>query len=736
MPLLATSIPETARGFLGSLRLRTNALFTATSPAHHPSSVTTTASSTSSSTSSASFSTYSPSLVSPISPYARSNPASSHTSSGSSPNLPVRESKTEPEDFDIKLEMPNKRRFEPGFPFQFKSRNNSSGSLFSTLSASLKQSHQKLSRQQPHQEKSHLSKPMETQQEPAISLISQSYPAGALEAAPLVTPFIPPRNQSRVFSKGKGAMQRLQQRGVNQVNNSVSKFDRSTKLKAKSRKIEMDSMTISSVIVETGADYDIENESDVDVKRQNRVVQPQASTFLNSSRPLPEAVIIRDLPEYYPGDYIGLNIKRNEAYANIRLLALREHQRSLVQLLGDLLDVENLYRQNQIQVQNQSRNRYLPACPLAALNQPESCQCDCSPGTSTTPAIKPVIDHFQQLQSHELVVNGFKKAIIDLWQVDQNMCYWLGRYIRMARRIGRSLDFMLAEVRETRPSSQGHDVSGNTEGSLEGHDDLRMSVLMSKLLDYSLHNHTSDAMLSSTLPRLDEDVNTTGESSHSEMHSYPKTKLNVSAANSPLESHSHNDDFIFNYQQESLFATPTESHIRCSPVNERGTNIFTLPSSDTFTATPTVPAVAVLPPSPLEFQVRGSSLRYLTPNDPNSSHPSPLSPPPPPPSPIPYPIVSALPLRLRPSPNHDEQQQQRRVDENQKQPSIRFQDLDDVEASIFVGSHMQSLEKSNEFLKQFNNESNRSRVIIEKFKAAKDVYDRRLNKQPLTAKNG
>jgi hypothetical protein len=52
--------------------------------------------------------------------------------------------------------------------------------------------------------------------------------------------------------------------------------------------------------------------------------------------------------------------------------------------------------------------------------------------------------------------------------------------------------------------------------------------------------------------------------------------------------------------------------------------------------------------------------------------------------------------------------------------------VDDIETSVFIGYHLQSLAKANEFLLQFNKESRRSFGVLRRFEAARQVFERRV----------
>ncbi|KAF9580061.1 hypothetical protein BGW38_003439 [Lunasporangiospora selenospora] len=205
--------------------------------------------------------------------------------------------------------------------------------------------------------------------------------------------------------------------------------------------------------------------------------------------PLPETVFIRhllprgasvahsfrdknldeDTDEENEESLLHQNAVANELYARQRLRALRRHQSTLVRLLGDLLERERdfLCSENQFRcyldlvAQTQSRRlkqafvqermdqfaaRYLrdhrdaiqltrsrplrsKAC-TSTENKNEGgrwwCERCCQQGESVmTPEEK-----------RREAVCIYQGAIVNLWEADQKMCYWLSRYMRTTRRIG------------------------------------------------------------------------------------------------------------------------------------------------------------------------------------------------------------------------------------------------------------------------------------------------------------
>ncbi|KAG0298774.1 hypothetical protein BGZ96_007649 [Linnemannia gamsii] len=186
---------------------------------------------------------------------------------------------------------------------------------------------------------------------------------------------------------------------------------------------------------------------------------------------LPEVVMIPDLPKYIPDDDFGRNAKRNEKYARIRLVALREHQQVLVGLLGDLLALDQQHREQQLVFKDPAhlvgkaavtspswKRQSTPGSALQSIavlmassskdlkaTETEAgeagCGCDCQKRRR------------RQLQKHDSATRTYQRAILDLWQSDENLCHWLSRYIRTTRHVGRGLDYILATMAEDNNNS-------------------------------------------------------------------------------------------------------------------------------------------------------------------------------------------------------------------------------------------------------------------------------------------
>ncbi|OAQ29129.1 hypothetical protein K457DRAFT_138163 [Linnemannia elongata AG-77] len=194
---------------------------------------------------------------------------------------------------------------------------------------------------------------------------------------------------------------------------------------------------------------------------------------------LPEVVEISNLPEYIPYDSIGLNAKRNEMYARARLVALREHQQVLVGLLFDLLALDRQRREQQSMFKD-SAHSVEKATVTAASRKNTRALMSASQATALTTNNRKVLKDAEAsmaadcgcdcqkrrrrlIQKHDSAIRAYQQAILDLWQMDQNLCHWLSRYIRTTRHVGRGLNYMLTAMAEnSNINNNATTVSGST----------------------------------------------------------------------------------------------------------------------------------------------------------------------------------------------------------------------------------------------------------------------------------
>ncbi|KAF9432143.1 hypothetical protein BGZ76_011207 [Entomortierella beljakovae] len=463
-----------------------------------------------------------------------------------------------------------------------------------------------------------------------------------------------------------------------------------------------------------------------------KVIQACNVTHLTLPKYIPQKILVSDLPEYFPGDDIGRNANRNEAYAEIRLKALKEHQHILVQLLVNLVNTDNTFRQKQYPGVNE-----LAFNPQLVLEHLE--------GFTSTHHLKIPSQgsscQAQWLQKHENAIIEYQRSIINLLHIDKNMCFWLNRYIRVMRRIRRSLDFMFSIQDDENMSIVSHNDTMTTAsaapttsepdseesmGGISTPELERMGILMSKIPKYDARNNYRDSVESSILPSIDEDrrkiTNTSNQTVFESAHSLE-----------PWQFHSYYDSIPGVYYGP---LPPVPNELNLTHFLD-GMGLPLLPEPSTFILPPLQPfptaPTAPLPPTPI-------------PSPPKASNSIPkasvalssdfiLPPIPPPPTPC---ITTNITY------HHDNlsRQSDHRLNENilnsikenntlmKNRPGQSplkehpcFQEIDDLETSVFVGIHMHNLQKSKEILSKFNKESALSGPALERFKVAKEEYD-------------
>ncbi|KAG0380154.1 hypothetical protein BGX24_009865 [Mortierella sp. AD032] len=214
-----------------------------------------------------------------------------------------------------------------------------------------------------------------------------------------------------------------------------------------------------------------------------------STTIQTTWSKLPEVVRICNLPEYFPDDSFGRNAERNEKYARTRLVALREHQQILIGFLGHLLVIEKHQRSGE-QLFAASIDPSFPGnnSTLAASSPTEKVTAAAETTTAAEatkvswtdsrldPTAAMVVKesespcvcqkrHHRRLQKRDVAIRAYQRAILDLWQTDQNMCYWLSRYIRTTRHIRRGLEYMVAAMPESHINNSNNNNNNNNNNS-------------------------------------------------------------------------------------------------------------------------------------------------------------------------------------------------------------------------------------------------------------------------------
>ncbi|KAI1317405.1 hypothetical protein EDD11_008469 [Mortierella claussenii] len=804
-------------------------------------------------------------------------------------------------DGDFELEKPNKKRFEPGFSFHFKSRNSSTGSIFSTLSSGFKPSHQRsYSHQQPQQQQQPSKKQPTHKQQPsysgsASSASSSPSPQAQQASVTAVRPI------SRVNTTEKANLGLFSDGSMNVGTSSSGAGVKYSIAKSSTLTIPTELGTAGPAEVEavgieaeqcppeavlSQAHVPTEADTIVDTPVQTEVVaqveadsddgeaygllsvreSAQVSVSVSTANLLPSTVTISNLPEYFPADEFGRNSKRNEQYARLRLVALREHQQILVRLLGEVLGADNLYRQDlSVAVSEKHSHHSRRAATGQGVAEVKSHHPSIEPTRDTGHISATVADRtgastavaavtnslpcvcgcqarcVRRRQRRDAAVRGYQKAIVDLWLTDQNLCYWLSRYIRTTRRTCRSLNFMLtsvptvsalmaasnnssnsnyndkdmengsaaaatASLRDTPPLTAENDSCmlrqlGEyqcPDGGVSIPELERMGILQSKLLSYietpPKHSYMA-AWMSALLPSVEQP--SILESSVLPLSLAPPSKDVI-----PLISHRglcHQD---FEHQQqrygadfrvitEDIVASTSMSNLPLSfqatlnPVATVSTETEASDTDNTVTRTITVaetvsgsilPLLSPFAPAPL---LPPPAIPAPLPPGASSTYSTAAIPPPPPPTPQSSTSLTHLEAmtsssqrrdkdkgqrllyksgRLRSTTLHylqsqdddeeeedeEEEGEEEEEEEGQKvrkqhtcrspnfsdQIQATFWDYDDLEAAVFVGFHMQSLQKAKDFLHQFNKETVRSRLMLERFKVARDVYEHRVMGHP------
>ncbi|CAO3567542.1 unnamed protein product [Mortierella alpina] len=398
---------------------------------------------------------------------------------------------------------------------------------------------------------------------------------------------------------------------------------------------------------------------------------------------IPKTVTIRHLPEYVPDASFGHNAKRNERYARIRLAALRDHQLTLVKLLSDLLDTESRFRQ---------QHEHVEQAAVGVVNRHTGGRAQSKAPNLRSLNTPPVMcRHYKR----EAAAQEYQKALLDLWQADNSLCHWLTRYIRTARRVSRNLDLMLLDSSAAR--ALGSPVSlDKTKNNAVVVLVARPSGVMPAVVHPASQYSSTFDLVSTTLPHVDEVSRFKGQTlKHADAHD--------------------GDD-------DKSLQTPNPVR-RCSPrVSHRSA---AAPSAQSLLRLPSQAPTAPPPPVPAPQPPRDFMISPLPPSAPG--------------------VRSAQLLVAQVhAPSHGRDRSRGGLGfQSSSSPSSscrgaivggnrmeekRFGDYDELEATVFVGRHMQSLQKANEFLSRFDREAGHSTIALERFENAREVYRRRVHR--------
>ena len=255
---------------------------------------------------------------------------------------------------------------------------------------------------------------------------------------------------------------------------------------------------------------------------------------LSSPPPRPGQVDNNEEDDDDDEDEFGMDAKRNEVYAQTRLRALREHQMVLVELMTLLMERELFASHGSRDPRRSTRSgkrlsnaatvgsptpseRYslmsttlISSDDLILLNseifQEDARVLDGNPGggegrkggalPSSLSPCKCQLRRIRRRQKREEAARVYLAMVLDLWQLDQNMCHWLSRYIRTIRRVHRSLEYIKSCValskagsgttdEEERPLREGDLVSDCdlAKGSVTMDELERVGILQTNLLN-------------------------------------------------------------------------------------------------------------------------------------------------------------------------------------------------------------------------------------------------------------
>ncbi|KAF9572519.1 hypothetical protein EC968_009743 [Mortierella alpina] len=281
----------------------------------------------------------------------------------------------------------------------------------------------------------------------------------------------------------------------------------------------------------------------------------------------------------------------------------------------------------------------------------------------------PICQHYHK---REVAAHEYQKALLDLWQVDNSLCHWLIRYIRTARRVSRNLNFMLLD--SSAASAFGSPVSLNrNNASSTDHDHNNVMRPVMGALAANAQCSTLDLM-STTLPHEDEVTRWKGQSA--------------------------------TLRQADKTLKTLDPVMRCSP----RVSDLSAPSSHALLRLPIQQAPTAPPPPvpapqpPRDFLMKIAPEPRLTPQLAAQMH-------------TPWHRKD----RFRSS-------GKAAIAGSDLTEEKRFRDYDELDATVFVGRHMQSLQKANEFLYRFDREASHSTIALERLENAREVYRRLVNR--------
>ncbi|KAF9291266.1 hypothetical protein BGZ68_004582 [Mortierella alpina] len=445
---------------------------------------------------------------------------------------------------------------------------------------------------------------------------------------------------------------------------------------------------------------------------------------------LKSTVQISDLPPYFAGDAFGRNCGRNEKYAMMRLVAIREHQEAL----GYLLHRLPTCAQSLVQVQPDPRPnlakeqeftiKITPEAPQPTYLDREETGTETSANGQITIMVQAPLTSMNEGQGHthaeaSNALQEYRAALLEVLQVDHNLGHYLSRFIRTTRKNRKCLEFILG-TKDLLPavSPQGRKTDGQDNSKATGPTTASIHEQGSmRALDSGPHGSVQNASMLPTAPPL---------AMHDTDHSQNRPHNGASRMTVHQESTTTRlQDAALLDQEMSL---PSQAPHR----PRRQTHAPVLNQLDLF---PPTPEALVLRNEGTERVVRRPVRKSSMPfarivqddeqihtftghHDPQSSTTS-LTP-------WSSPAVgsNAFFEAVPGSPTLDASPY------SSLAPKRLFKDYGEIEAATLMGYHLASLQKANKFVEMFNQESYRAQMILARFEDARDAYESEVYGEP------
>ncbi|KAF9965225.1 hypothetical protein BGZ70_005220 [Mortierella alpina] len=470
---------------------------------------------------------------------------------------------------------------------------------------------------------------------------------------------------------------------------------------------------------------------------------PQKDTFPSHNTllepVLKSTVLISDLPPYFAGDYFGRNCGRNEKYAMMRLVALREHQEAL----GCLLHQLPTCAQSLVQAQSDPRPNFLAkdqeftikitpevSQPPTSLDREKASPEPGAEGPITIMVQAPLSSvndgpgHTDAAASNAL--QEYRAALLELLDVDHNLAHYLSRFIRTTRKNRKCLEFILGTTellpavalpgRQTEGQEHSIPVGGPATASPLSQGSVRV---LDPRPPHAKGQHVS--MLPTASASSMHDVTSL---SQNRLHHPGGSRMTVY------------QEFGTSKQQEAAFLDqdmPMPLPLQAPHRPRRQTHAPVLNQLDLFPPTPEGQSLMGNEGGPermVRRPVRKSSMPFarLVQDDEQihtfTGHHDPLS------SSTSFSAKAfssssasavAVQLTVPGSPTLDASSSS--CLSSLGASKRLFQDYDEIEAATMMGYHLASLQKANRFVELFDQESLRAQRVLTRFEDARDAYE-------------